>query len=374
MTSEIDWSRTPFSADERNQTFLSRRGKSFLTVSAISGLDDLADGRAFALLDFDRDGFTDLVTSSVEFPTFRLFHNRIGEVTPANFIAVRLVGGSRASRTSSSWSNRDGVGAKVHLNHEDGTVQTRERHLGEGLSAQNSATLLFGLAARQKVKSLTVQWPSGRVTELDQLAAGSLVTVFENPADTDGDKSFVSEPYAASPAISVASTYPSQPSMRCPIESKSRLTLYVSTATWCAACKSKLPVIDLLSQQFTRDELGIVAIPVDDTDTPEKLQAYQDQYQPSYHLLIDATEAQVSWMQSVLQQVLQEEALPSSVLVDSSGRILSVDWGLPSVSAIRRQLEAPAPQHDVWRTFELPQPASTSPLDELLKQLIQERP
>jgi len=364
--------RTPFSANERNQTFLSRGGRSFLPISAISGLDDPADSRVVAILDFDRDGFSDLATSSNGFPTFRLFRNRIGAVAPANFIAIRLVGGNHESGPSRSWSNRDGVGAMLRLNHEDGTLQTRERHLGEGLSAQNSSTLLFGLGTRNRVKSLTVKWPSGRQQQLEDLEAGTLVTVFENPADTDDGKSFVSEPYTASPAISVASTYPSQISMRCPIESKSKLTLYVSMATWCAACKTKLPVIEQLSERFTRGELRIVAIPVDTTDTTEKLEAFQQQFQPSYELLIDRTEEQIDWMQTVIQRTLEEEALPSSVLVDSSGRILAVDWGLPTVSAIRRQLDAPTPEHDVWRTFEIPRPSSARPMDELLERLTRE--
>lgn len=332
-------------------------------------MDDPADSRVAAVLDFDRDGFSDLVTSSIEFPTFRLFRNRIGDLAPANFIAIRLVGGNRDSLPSQTWSNRDGIGAMLHLNHEDGTVQSRERHLGEGLSAQNSSTLLFGLGERKRVKSLTVRWPAGSQQQLEDLEAGTLITVFENPADNEDGKSFISEPYAASPAISVPSTYPSQISMRCPLESKSDLTLYVSMATWCVACKAKLPDIEQLSNEFTRDELNIVGIPVDTTDTTDKLEAFQEQFRPSYQLLIDRTDEQVDWMQSVIQQALEEEALPSSVLVDSDGRILAVDWGLPTVSSIRRQLDAPAPEHKVWRTFELPQPASVDQLEKLLERL-----
>jgi len=334
-------------------------------------MDDLADSRAFAVLDFDRDGFPDLATASVEFPTFRLFHNRIGELATANFIAVRLVGGNRSSEPTDSWSNRDAVGAKIRLEHEDGSVQVRERHLGEGLSAQNSSILLFGLGAREQVYSLSVDWPSGRQTELRDLDAGMLVTVFENPAENEDGSPSSSTTYAASPPVSVPPGYPAQPRMRSPLEMESDLTLYVSMATWCAACQSKLPVIEQIREQFSPDNLSIVAIPVDETDTSEKLQAYQDQFQPSYQLMIDRTDEQVEWMQSVIRQVLGEETLPSSVLVDSSGRVLAVDWGLPSISAIRWKLEAPEPNHNVWRILELPQPDSVNHLDRLLEELIE---
>lgn len=326
------------------------------------------------MLDFDRDGSTDLLTSSVEFPTFRLYHNRIGELTPANFLAVRLVGGSRESEPSTGWSNRDGVGAKIRLRHADGSVQIKERSLGEGLGAQNSPTLLFGLGAREQVNSLTVSWPSGRETQLDNLAAGTLLTIYENPAEAPDGTSFAAIPYAADPQVAVASTYPSQPTLPAPLESDARLTLYVSMATWCAACTSKLPLIEQIRQQFTAEELEIVAIPIDDTDTTEKLQSYQTKYQPSYRLLIDRTAEQVGWMQGVIGRVLEEEALPSSVLVDFSGRVLVVDWGLPSVSEIRRQLQQPAPHHQVWRTLELPPPASANQLEELLEDLTRKGP
>ena len=49
------------SGSERNRLFLSLRAEQFLNVSPLSGVDLPGDGRGFALLDADRDGWIDLV-------------------------------------------------------------------------------------------------------------------------------------------------------------------------------------------------------------------------------------------------------------------------------------------------------------------------
>ena len=48
-----------WSGKERNHLFLNRSGEQFEDLSALSGLDHIADGRVFAVLDLDRD-FVDL--------------------------------------------------------------------------------------------------------------------------------------------------------------------------------------------------------------------------------------------------------------------------------------------------------------------------
>ena len=49
-----------FSGHERNCLFLNQAGTRFKDVSAISGVDNVADGRAFAVWDYDHDGWFDL--------------------------------------------------------------------------------------------------------------------------------------------------------------------------------------------------------------------------------------------------------------------------------------------------------------------------
>ncbi len=46
-----------FSGNESNSVFLNHGGADFENISGVSGLDSLADGRAFAFFDFDHDAF-----------------------------------------------------------------------------------------------------------------------------------------------------------------------------------------------------------------------------------------------------------------------------------------------------------------------------
>ena len=59
-TKEEEDSGASLSGHERDHLFLSRGGVEFTDIAGISGLDDPADGRAFGLIDYDRDGWLDL--------------------------------------------------------------------------------------------------------------------------------------------------------------------------------------------------------------------------------------------------------------------------------------------------------------------------
>jgi len=80
-----------FSGHERNHLFLNR-GDRFVEASAISGLDDIADSRAFGILDFDRDGWSDFAVVNANSPLFELFRNEISPVVhdDADLVAKEL--------------------------------------------------------------------------------------------------------------------------------------------------------------------------------------------------------------------------------------------------------------------------------------------
>ena len=103
-----------FSGAERNHLFLNRGDGSFTELSGVSGVDHPGDGRAFAVLDFDRDGWLDFAVVNANTPRFQLFRNRIGDLPgggPSSMVALRLVGGNATAESDPEWSNRDGYGA-----------------------------------------------------------------------------------------------------------------------------------------------------------------------------------------------------------------------------------------------------------------------
>jgi hypothetical protein len=187
------------SGNERDSVYLSKGGKDFVAISGITGLDDPGDGRAFGILDYDRDGWPDLVVASVTAPTLQLYRNQMGDESSAGvrknqMVAVRFVGGNHSAAPSKEWTNRDGYGVVVAVDLE-GMSLVREHRAGEGMAAQNSATMLIGIGERSVAKSLGVRWPSGKTQDIGEVPANALVTVYENPAHSPTGSAVVVKPY-----------------------------------------------------------------------------------------------------------------------------------------------------------------------------------
>jgi ASPIC and UnbV/FG-GAP-like repeat len=184
---------------ERNHYFLNRSGRSFEDISALSGLDNPADSRGFAVLDYDRDGWQDIALVNANQPLFNLYHNEIPAAGGrGGMIAVRFVGGNRTAAPSKEFGCRDGFGARVTLDLGDGKL-IREHRCGDGWSTQNSATMILGIGTHTNVASLNVKWPSGRTATVRAIPEGALVTVFENPADSPSGVAFTGSAYRVKP-------------------------------------------------------------------------------------------------------------------------------------------------------------------------------
>ena len=182
------------SGSERNHLFLNQGGDRFVDLSGISGADSPADGRAFTLLDFDRDGWQDLAVVNANAPLFQLFHNQMGDGSTAAMLALRFVGGNHADQPSQQWSARDGYGATVTIDVAPGTI-VRQHRAGEGFSAQNSPIMRIGLGDMSRVASLEVRWPSGKVQIATDVPARTLVSVYENEGHSPTGEAFVIAPY-----------------------------------------------------------------------------------------------------------------------------------------------------------------------------------
>ena len=102
-----------WSGHERNHLFFGGLpGHQFARLSGVSGLDDPGDSRAFATIDYARDGWLDIVLGNVSAPRTRLLRNEIGQRTSAadnRFVAIRFVGGNTQPGPSRKWSSRDGA-------------------------------------------------------------------------------------------------------------------------------------------------------------------------------------------------------------------------------------------------------------------------
>lgn len=167
-----------------------------MDVTNVSGADHIGDGRSVVLWDYNHDGLTDIASVNTNAPKLVFYRNETDKINAQknNFLAIRLIGGNKTNLKSSHYSNRDGYGAKILLKC-DGSSFFEEHRCGEGFSAQNSNTLIVGVGKEPMVRSATISWPSGQLTDLPSLLPGNLVTVYENSEDSPNRKTFVVESY-----------------------------------------------------------------------------------------------------------------------------------------------------------------------------------
>ena len=170
-----------FSGNERDHLYLNQSGKSFMDVSALSGLDLITDGRSFAYLDYDHDGWLDVAVASANTPQLQLLHNEIGNsITESrNHVQLKFFGGNTSSEPSATLSNRDGYGAKIIAALDNGLTVYREHHCGAGLAAQNTSVIHLGIGTATTIRELTVIWPSGKIHVTRNIQPGTLHEIRE---------------------------------------------------------------------------------------------------------------------------------------------------------------------------------------------------
>jgi hypothetical protein len=152
-----------------NLVFSNVGGASFLDVSERAGKDFQQVGwhRGAAFGDFDGDGRVDVVVSRIGEPA-ELFRN----TSPVrnHWLAMRL----RGRR-----SNRDGIGALVHVVSPSGQDQWNRVSTAVGYGSASDRAVFFGMGKDKVAKSIEISWPSGVRQRLAQVACDRYLTVDE---------------------------------------------------------------------------------------------------------------------------------------------------------------------------------------------------
>jgi len=123
----------------------------------------VARGAAYA--DIDNDGSLDVLLTTNGGPA-HLFHNEGGS---NHSLRVKLAG---------TKSNRDGIGAVVRVT-SGRDVQWQMVHSGSSYLSQSELVLTFGLEAASQADAVEVQWPSGQLDKLANVAVAQTITIQE---------------------------------------------------------------------------------------------------------------------------------------------------------------------------------------------------
>jgi thiol-disulfide isomerase/thioredoxin len=322
------------SGHERNKLYLNEgTGSNFSDQSGLSGLDDESDGRAFAVFDYDRDGWSDIVSVNAMNPLTRLFHNEMSdEDRSGNFIALSFRGGNRTA-TASDWSNRDGYGARVEVRKGEDVIE-REHRCGQGYGSQNSAVMIVGLGDWEEIDELIVRWPSGKKSTVTKVKHGEWLTV-----DERGDED--RKPYRRHVELKQNSLL-GKAIFPLGYQSKARLTVWKGMATWCPACARYRPHFEQLKAMTQGLGVEFRGFPLDEKEGREALVAYQNKHDLPYNLQTDLSMLDRKKVAVFLQRWIGAAELPypTSVVTNQRGEIIWTGAGAPTVSELRRFLAA----------------------------------
>ena len=119
-----------------------------------------------------------------------------------------------------------------------------------------------------------------------------------------------------------------------------RIRVYTTFATSSPSCKKHLPIQQRLKDELANEDVDLIAVPIDEADDNPKLGAYAKQWKPSSRLVNIPSAKRAEALAAFAKALGAEPPLPSTVITDDSGQILSAQPGVPSISALRKMLVA----------------------------------
>ncbi len=163
VQSRVTYAQTP-------HLFRNRGNGDFEEVSPTpdSALANPVVGRGTAYGDLDNDGDLDIVVTTNNGPA-QVIRNDVQRT--GNALRVQLRG---------TTSNRDGIGARVEVELNDGSTIWRLVKTGSSYASQSERPLTFGLAKTVTVNSLRVIWPSGQTDTVNDVVGNQSILVQEN--------------------------------------------------------------------------------------------------------------------------------------------------------------------------------------------------
>jgi enediyne biosynthesis protein E4 len=137
-----------------------------ISASAGPGITKAISSRGLAIGDLWNDGRMSAVVSNMNAPPSLL----VNQVRTANhWVALRTIG---------TKSNRDGIGARIHV-RAGGRTLVDEVRSGSSFDSNNDMRVHFGLGTTAKIDWVEVRWPSGLLEKFENVGVDAIRTLKE---------------------------------------------------------------------------------------------------------------------------------------------------------------------------------------------------
>ncbi|MEO2128418.1 MAG: VCBS repeat-containing protein [Christiangramia sp.] len=153
-----------------NYFFRNIDGTSFQNQSEKLGLGEKTVSNAAAYADLDNDGDLDLIVNNLNSPVL-VYQNNQETMLANHFLKIRLEGDGK---------NSMGIGSKIILSLEDGQKIYQEAFFGRGYQSSVEPVLTIGLGKHREVKNVKVIWPSGKISEKENVKTNSSISFSES--------------------------------------------------------------------------------------------------------------------------------------------------------------------------------------------------
>lgn len=158
-----------------NVAFKNMEGQRFDDAPQSWGLEALSHSNGAAYADLDNDGDLELVVNNINQKAY-IIENHANEKLPNNnHLKIRLHG---------EGGNTQGVGAKMFLEFDDGTLY-HEQNPVRGFMSSVGYEIHFGLGYGKDVNSLTIVWPGGAYEKIDNPLFSHSLDVYQKNARGD---------------------------------------------------------------------------------------------------------------------------------------------------------------------------------------------
>ena len=355
-----------WSGRERNCCFLSTPGGGFADISAVSGLDFPDDSRALAIGDWDGDGDPDLWISNRNAPRLRFLRN--DAAPPGSFLNLRLRGNGKNT-------SLDAVGARVEVRPAAAGSRPLSRTVtaGDGFLTQSSRWLAFAPGIDAGISQVKVRWPGGETELFSGVEAGGRYELRQGAGRAAPIPIQTPAKLRATPASTLEETERARirlvtlleiPALPCRdlegrrsplLPGRGRTLLVNLWASWCLPCLEELREFRDRSDELEKAGIEVLALSTDDLEKegplelPGKVSKFIDGLEPPLRTG-RATTNLVSFLQNLHDSMVplnKPLPLPSSFLIDSSGRLTVIYKGPLSVDELiddagHGRLERPA--------------------------------
>jgi hypothetical protein len=158
-----------YSYRQPNAMFRNNGNRSFRDVSASCGpaFQRAAAHRGAAFGDLNNDGRVDAVVSVIGEPADVLYNTSPNR---NHWILIQTVG---------TKSNRDGIGTRIRLTSESGSVQYNHVTTSVGYASSSDKRVHFGVGQANRIREIELRWPSGTIQTLKDVAADQVLKVTE---------------------------------------------------------------------------------------------------------------------------------------------------------------------------------------------------